>query len=332
MNSYVRSMEVFWEDPKHAFINENTLKAFAISIAYKEFKLPDWRAPVFPEADDKTFMAFLVVANSINFCFTDFSTEKQFDVEYPVGERQFGSFAMWASLMRALEEGEKILSPSYLSKLTREKAEHIFRCVETQIPLLDCRVKSLRDLGERMMRDVRGRGVDKFANIFKDADFYTYRDDGQGIMQKLVTFFCYRDTSIWKGHSLQFHKRANLVPIMYHGRAMSSDGALTPIRDPEHFVPLADYRVPQALRSFGILEYSPELAKMVDEGKIIGKDTGMEIAIRAQTIQAMDMLLSEVNRHRLNADIITMAELDYEIWRLGRKTEGRHHYTYTTGY
>ena len=341
MNPYLRSMEAFWKDPEHVFVNESILGGVAVGLAYKEFKLPDWRAPVFPQADDKIFIAFLTVANSINYCFTDFDTGKQFDVEYPAGETQSGAFAMWASFMRALEDGEKILSPTYLSKLTLKRAEHIFRCIETPIPMMHDRVESLRDLGKRM-RDVRGRGVDKFANIFEDADFYSYRDDGNGIMQKLVTFSCYRDSSIWKGIFLQFHKRAQLLPLMYHGRAMSSGGVLTPIRDPENFIPLADYRVPQALRGLGILEYSLELAQKVDEGKIIGKNSAMEIAIRAQTINVMEMLLEKINGHRLIAsrnknfltptEPITMAELDYEIWRLGRKTEGRHHYTYTTGY
>ena len=45
-----------------------------------------------------------------------------------------------------------------------------------------------------------------------------------------------------------------------------------------------DYRVPQILRSLGILEYSEELSKTVDSKNEITKGSWKEVQIRSQTV------------------------------------------------
>ncbi|KKQ91215.1 MAG: hypothetical protein UT16_C0021G0006, partial [Candidatus Azambacteria bacterium GW2011_GWA2_39_10] len=61
------------------------------------------------------------------------------------------------------------------------------------------------------------------------------------------------------------------------------------------------------------------------------------IEIRAMTVVAMAQLLDYINceRQEKNLKKITMAELDYAVWNMGRGPEYkalRHHYTYTTAY
>lgn len=52
----------------------------------------------------------------------------------------------------------------------------------------------------------------------------------------------------------------------------------------------ADYRIPQVLRHLGIITYSPELAKLVDNHQAINAASPKEMAIRAVTIWACEML------------------------------------------
>jgi len=333
MNQYTESIRPAWQNPMHVIFDKRAFSRVVAELAGEVFELPDWRAPVFPEADDDTFIEFLGVANAINFCFTDFATGKKFDVEYPEGSGNVmtGAFAMWASFKRAMEDGIDILDKDYLAKLTLKQARHIFRHVETPISMLGERVLNLRNVGQGLKKnDV------SFAQIFRLADFYFCSQSVDGIVRRLLEMFdAYWDVApmgLGVPDDLRFQKRAQLFPMMYHGRAMASSGALQPLRDPENIGPVADYELPKALRDMGVLVYSGELAAMVDSGTVIDKNSQMEIEIRAQTVHAMWELLNEVNELRTEDKQITMAELDYAIWRMGKKSQSMHHYTFTDAY
>lgn len=330
-NPYTQSVltAVAKAKPKHVFTNDDKLLEVAGELAQMELKHNDWRAPVFPEADDDTFIAFLIVGNAVNYCFTDFATHQKFDVANPGGKPWEGAFAMFAALKRAMEEGMGILNPEFLARLTPEQVQYIFRHVTTQIPMLSSRWDQLVSLGKTAVDN----GIENFADIFREADFYAFRD-GKGIVERLVnTFPCYWDESRWNGHPLQFHKRAQLLPVMYHGRAVSSNGVFQPIKDPGNIGPIADYQVPKALRSRGIIYYSPELAEKVDNGIEIPKYSDMENEVRGiGVVDAMDYLIFEVNWIRSKEAQIVMGQLDYLLWKMGRDSEGRHHYTHTTSY
>ena len=330
MNPFVASLKPALKNPKHCFVGEVALEVLAQDLAKKEFKTPAWREPCFPESDDG-IIEFFGVANAINFCFTDFKTGRQFDVEYPRGSGQIwkGSFAMVASLKRALDENFPILHSYTLSQFSPKFARHIFRHHSVPIPMLNERVKNLQNIG----RTFGSKKIWSFTDLFKDSDFYLF-NNGKGILEKLTGFFdCYKDVSLWNGHILQFQKRAQLFVMAYHGRALSSNGKLQPIRDPENFGPISDYRVPQALRYSGALYYSKQLSKKIIKGDLIPKDSDMEIEIRAQTVNIMQKLLFRINAFRKGSPI-TMAELDYFIWSTGKKSDSfdKHHFTHTTSY
>jgi hypothetical protein len=69
----------------------------------------------------------------------------------------------------------------------------------------------------------------------------------------------------------------------------------------------ADYKVPQMLRKFGVLEYIPELANKIDGYKEIEAGSREEIEIRAATIWAIEEM-KEVLRPRFPQ--ITARQLD----------------------
>jgi hypothetical protein len=316
-------------EPKYVFIDEGKLLEVREEISQMDLGHNDWRGPVFPEEDGDRFIAFLVVSGAINFCFTDFTTDKSFDVEYPGGKIQKGAFAMFAALMRAMEEGIDVLNPRVLAEITHEEVRHIFRHVKTPMPMIEERTRNLVNLG----RSFRSKRMD-FADIFRKNGFRAlHSSGGGGIVPDLARMACYNDESIFNEHRVLFYKRAQLVPMMYHGRALSSGGALPLLEDPENIGPIADYRVPQALRHRGVIYYAKGLADFVNNGIVIFRHDEEEIEIRAiGVIQAMDRLIMEVNKRRPADKQIVMGQLDYPVWKMGRNAEGRHHYTYTTAY
>ena len=332
MNPYEESCAPVNVNPRHVFIDEIKLEKIAGELASKDLKCPAWREPVYPESDDK-IIEFFGVINAINFCFTDFKTGNKFDVEYPEGSGKIwtGAFAMTAAMKRAMEDGLDILNPAVLYNLTIEDVEHIFRHVSTPIPMLRERLNNLRDIGCEMKIY-----FSSFRKLFEDFE-YRLNSGNYGIVERLNSFESYQDYTWYGGRKIYFNKRAQLFPMMYHGRALSSQGKLTPIRDPENFGALADYEVPKILRHFGVLRYAAKLGKIVDTGIVLEKNGYVEIEIRAQTVNAMSILLNKVKEKRLLSGLppITMAELDYVIWNMGRGQEFkllRHHYVYTTAY
>jgi hypothetical protein len=87
----------------------------------------------------------------------------------------------------------------------------------------------------------------------------------------------------------------------------------------------ADYQLPKVLRTLGLLQYSPELAKLVDEGHLIASGSAEERAIRAATIRACKTMAEQFGR--------SIAEVDCWLW-MNRNVDrdAKFHLTVTTHY
>ena len=94
----------------------------------------------------------------------------------------------------------------------------------------------------------------------------------------------------------------------------------------------ADYRVPQVLRSYKVLEYSPQLSKDIDEKVEIPYGSQGEIEIRACTIVAVEMLGELLGK--LGKPFKTV-EIDWMLWQMGEArldSLAPHHRTRTIFY
>lgn len=333
MNPFMQSLRPLWDRAEYCQVRSSRLKEVALELSTSELKAPNWRGPLFPESDDSKFIDFLGVINAINFCFADPQTGKKFDTEYPIksGIVYKGSSAMAACMMRALGNGVPILSPEYLARFSQKEAREIFRCHTNPIPMLGSRIAALRNVGATLS----GLGESwSFSKIFSDAEYRLF-NNGEGIVEKISGhFLSYTDRGRFNGNELLFYKRAQLLPMMYYGRALDSGGKLPLIRDMENFGVITDYAVPNALRSFGILKYHKTLAERIDGGLDLTADSRVEKEIRAVTARIMLELLEALNicREKAGKPKVTMAELDYPIWQAGRNSKFKHHLIYTTAY
>jgi hypothetical protein len=324
MNPFLSTLQPIWESPTCVWLNEDVLSKLGNQWERESLSIPAWREPVFPQEDSATFVNFLGVGNSINFAFTDFSTYESFSVVYKA-QTWRGAFGMWACLLRALDDGIDVLNGHFLANLDEKGARDIFRG-ESQIPMLCERVGILREVGTTL--ETRYGGW--FSNLFADAGYRAF--GGNGIVDRLVTeFSSFVDESrhLASGTLLKFHKRAQLLAMMYQGRALASD-KLERLADFEDLGPIADYAVPRALHNVGVLKYSPELQKKIESRTLIVKDSTEEQEIRAQTSHAQFRLLQQVNRG--GKAQATMLGIDYKVWTLGRGAKEPHHLTVTTAY
>lgn len=85
----------------------------------------------------------------------------------------------------------------------------------------------------------------------------------------------------------------------------------------------ADYRVPQLLRHYNVLEHSNELADKIDAMQEMPAGGDEECSIRAATVTAVEWIVEELNRTK-NDDqddnprqCWTAVETDWYLWQVG---------------
>lgn len=254
------------------------------------------------------------IQDAINFCFWSRKGKPKWAIEYPAGETSDGWNALAASFDRALEEGTPLLQADYIAKVTEADTRGIFRSSnETEIPLLKQRTAILRETGRILQKDFNGN----VEYLIKQAG-----RDAAKIAETVIEHFpSFPDTSRVNGSKVYFFKRAQ---IFAYDLSLLRDINITNI---DRLTAFADYKLPQILRSLGVLRYRKPLAKKVDSMHLIPQDSREEIEIRAATIWVCERLAEELR--------IPAAIVDNALWTLSQETNGAmkpYHRTLTTCY
>jgi hypothetical protein len=124
----------------------------------------------------------------------------------------------------------------------------------------------------------------------------------------------FRDQVLLDGEQIWFLKRAQIF-------AGDVNAALNlGLSGMDDLTTFADYRVPQILRHFDILEYSPSLGQIVDTEQEIVAGSTDEISIRAATVTAVDDLVEYLNStDECKQDTFTAVTVDWYLWQVGER-------------
>ena len=293
-------------------------------MAYEELPMPEFVLPFGIGDDPKLATDFILIANTINFAFTDFDSSVKFETDYG-GKRWSDSEAMFACMKRALDEGVPFLDGKYLSTITRADLARIFRG-NIEMPMLEERVEILRSVGKTLEERYGGR----FHNFVRSASPRLY-DNGKGLIDKLISEFPrFNDVSRYDGHEIMIYKLAQLGFWVLYATLHRSGGFR--LEDLEKMTAFADYIVPVALRVMDIFSYSPRLEKAIQAGRLIPRDSSQEIEIRAHTIYATALLREEVNKRRPPSKQVIIPQIDARLWTHYHTTHWPHHLTRTIMY
>lgn len=88
----------------------------------------------------------------------------------------------------------------------------------------------------------------------------------------------------------------------------------------------ADYVIPRGLRAYGILEYSDDLARQIDNGILIPMNSEYEVEIRAYTLWVIEYVRIKSGTN------LSSAVLDNLIWSFFHSQGGISHKTDTIFY
>lgn len=212
------------------------------------------------------------------------------------------------------------------SNLIHCSEETLFRWFKMrQVPLAAERARLIREVGLNLQRHFDG----KASKLIQSANKSVVK------LVSLVTAFFpgFRDHSVYAldGRQCFFYKRAQIFCADVWG-AFKHQG-LGEFTDLHRLTMFADYRVPQIMRHYGILEYAPELANTIDSKKLIPSGSVEELEIRAATVQAVETLKHILQKnHRIRCKSV---ELDWLLWQRGeemRHDVQPHHRTLTIYY
>ena len=251
---------------------------------------------------------WVLLLDALNFCFWAEKDQPRWRIEYQ-GEILDGYWAEAAALTRAVEEGIPLWDAKSLSKLSAKKLAHIFRGepAAPTIPLFEQRLQNAREVGRVLLERFDGQ----FVHAIEQAG-------GSAVRLALLValnFSSFHDVASYRNYEVRFFKRAQICVADLHGTFGGKGwGAFT---DLDQLTAFADYKLPQVLRHFGVLEYHPRLAERIDNQELLAAGSDEEIEIRAATIWACELL----RRRMAEQDhAVTAAQIDQHLWLLGQKT------------
>jgi len=257
---------------------------------------------------------WLLVLDALNFCFWAEKDQPRWRIDYH-GEILDGYWAEAASLTRAVEEGIALWDAEYLSTMSREDLAYVFRSTPAadglageMIPLFDARLAHVHEVGRVLLERFDGQ----FAHAVEKAE-------GSAVNLALLLaqeFSSFRDVANYQGQEVRFFKRAQIcVADLYGAFGGKRWGAFT---DLDKLTIFADYKLPQVLRHYGILEYEPRLAERIDNQELLQPGEEEEVELRAATIWACELLRHEMSR--ISRQTITAVEVDQLLWYLGQNS------------
>ncbi|MGZ3623570.1 MAG: queuosine 5'-phosphate N-glycosylase/hydrolase [Ktedonobacteraceae bacterium] len=257
---------------------------------------------------------WLLVLDALNFCFWAEKDKPRWRIIYK-GEILDGYWAEAASLSRAVEVGIPLWDAEYLSTMSREDLAFVFRPAKgaddsaaEMIPLFDARLAHVHEIGRVLLERYSGQ----FTNAIEKAK-------GSAVNLALLLekdFNSFRDVAFYHSKEIRFLKRAQIcVADLYGAFGGKRWGAFT---DLDKLTIFADYKLPQVLRHFGVLEYAPGLAQRIDNLELLQSGGEEEVEIRAATIWACEILKYEMSR--LSGRPITAIEIDQILWYLGQNS------------
>ncbi|XP_043582507.1 queuosine salvage protein isoform X2 [Bombus pyrosoma] len=220
-----------------------------------------------PSPDDLKAVDWIFVLDTLNYSFWSKTNCPKWTVN-----GQTGYFALCAAIKRAVD-------------ITRSEAEHIFRGdTETSIPLLDERVKSLRDAGKVLLEKYQGT----FTNCVKSCS-----RSAEKLLKCIVEEFeSYRDEADYRIHKVSFYKRAQIligdIWACFKGQGIGE------FEDIDCITMFADYRIPQVLLHFGAIRYSNTLLSRLQSDIELENGSEDEIEIRGCSIEVIERVKDEV--------------------------------------
>lgn len=303
MKSILTSVQPVIQNSRSVKINLDAIKEFSRNVKASDLEGSEFAKDDFVQRlSEEQNIAFTFLYNAVNFSYWG-SPKWAITIE---AKEYDGSDGMVRALRQAIGKGTPLLDATYLATLPERDFAQILRG-NVEIPLFAQRLNMVHQLGDVISKSYRGSFT-----AFIDASHWDTAQVVLNLAQEMPEVF--NDVVDYHGNKVEFYKRAQLIPAhiydLHRFKVVSRE-----ISGFSELTAFADYKVPQLLRRFGILEYSKELADKIDNLIEIPEGSDEEVEIRAATIWAVELATKEVKK---SVPAATAAQVDGIFWFTGQ--------------
>uniref|UniRef100_A0A0N4UH34 Queuosine 5'-phosphate N-glycosylase/hydrolase n=1 Tax=Dracunculus medinensis TaxID=318479 RepID=A0A0N4UH34_DRAME len=271
--------------------------------AYKAGKVTNLVLDLHPQNTDFFAVDWIFFVDTINFSFWSEEGEK-FEVTYK-NQTYTGYFAACACVKRALDHGIPLLKADFMENITEDDIANIFRGDKgISIPLAKERLKVISEAGRVLNKKFHG----SFSTCLEQCN----RNALNLIKLIIDNFESYRDFAEYKTQKISFLKRAQILVSDLYG-CFKGTGDLADFTNISMLTMFADYRVPQALAYLGVLKYSSDVFKKLQEHTLLENGSELEVQLRAFSIKACEMSKKYSNNNDALLEINT-TNVDTFLW------------------
>lgn len=259
---------------KYVSINYKKLNEYIKTIDIKKIKfwLSNNPYDLFEMKIDKV-INFMLLFDSINYCFWG---QPKWTIETIEGKKD-GSDALLYTLLNYVKKSDRV----DFSNVSFKEFSNILKG-NVDIPFLKERYNTIVSICNVVNEKMNGNFYNYIKEINKDTELFK-------IIINNFSNFC--DERDYNNEKIYFYKLAQLLTSdILHIKELINCTKV----DYSHLVGCADYKIPQTLRALGILEYNEELSEIVDNKKIIDKNSKYEVEIRANMIAVISYINSNL--------------------------------------
>lgn len=264
------------------------------------------------DMDTRDIVNFLLIFDSIDFSFWG---EPKWTINAN-GQPLDGGIALLHCIFNLFNNRDSRLVYKEIENMSLDQFKEILKG-NVDIPLLEERYRIIT-------------GIARIVNEKMNGSFYDYikaMNTDKEIFETILNYFSsFEDTRTYQDRTIYFYKLAQLL---------TSD-ILHVIKNKEHIevdysnlLGCADYKIPQVMQGFGILEYDDELSLLLDSKTEIKENSEYEVEIRASMIVVINYIWKQIGKSIYRIDINDF------IWGKGQdktKKYKPYHLTRTTSY
>lgn len=203
-----------------------------------------------------------------------------------------------------------------LENMTLEQFQDILKG-NIAIPLLEERYQIITGIAKTVNTKMNGSFYDFIKDMATDEEIFA------AIMSHFSSF---KDTRTYQGQTIHFYKLAQLLTSDILHVIEIKEGKKV---NYANLTGCADYKIPQVMQAFGILEYDSELSSLLASKTPIAENSAYEVEIRASMIVVINYIWEQIDKS------IDRIDINDFIWSKGQdksKQYQPYHLTRTTTY
>ncbi|HOK35431.1 MAG TPA: queuosine salvage family protein [Candidatus Pacearchaeota archaeon] len=315
-NPVRETTKIIVKEAKKVKINQKKVEEFAEKI--KDSKIPSWPKKMHLwTRDENSLLTYLIILDSLNFCF--WSKKEKWGIYYKNNFYE-GYFGWSLALKKFFLKNPEKANFEYFSNIGFNQFLEILKG-KGELELIRKRYQILKSVSKKFLEKYQGNPscfISLANNSAAKLVFEIYKN---------IPFF--QDEAMYDNFKVYFLKRAQILVADIWG-AFEGKG-IGCFKDMDFLTAFADYKLPQILNHFEILEYSSDLQNKIQKRKIIPAFSKEEIEIRAATVQAVEEIRKSLIKRGKN---LFSFQIDWLLWNKSQrlKMKNPHHLTKTIFY